>query len=479
VGVLFDGLNGCGNCVEHDPQVAGSLGHSVLVLVPQMKRLNDRAFDILQTEIRRCTSSEMAGQVQCELALRRLEKFRLQSGSPLTYLELKEALSDLIPDFNDRILRKAAQANRPPSTAWFWFKTGTLTLGLLTGGIWLVNRPIPWIRYPVAQVAPFLLTPSYMAMDHNYKSAIALVQQADQLIDQATAFEDLDLGTQTVKAAQTHLDELPAWYLGHFPGDYCRWAACSWRFTFDEFRSARESIARLDARLFQEKNAQTRFEQADQSLTEAMHLVRSTASLSERDQAIVEWRTAMDTLRQLPSTLLAGRLAVGKVAAAERDFEQVAHHKTTSQQSGRLLELAQTSANVAKKKTTEKPMTISELEQVRDLWTDAIADLSKIKDQDPDSITAKLRLIDYREKLSRISDRLRNEKTAVEAFDQAKFLRDQLLMTGDPKLVDRQYVVGKLEAIATELRNVKPGTTVFSKAQQLKTSAENHLKDIR
>jgi hypothetical protein len=50
-----------------------------------MKRLNDRAFDILQTEIRQCTKSDVAGQVQCELALCRLEKLRLQFGSPLTH----------------------------------------------------------------------------------------------------------------------------------------------------------------------------------------------------------------------------------------------------------------------------------------------------------------------------------------------------------------------------------------------------------
>ncbi len=38
-----------------------------------MKRLNDRAFDLLQTEIRQYKNSHAVGQVQIELVLRRLE----------------------------------------------------------------------------------------------------------------------------------------------------------------------------------------------------------------------------------------------------------------------------------------------------------------------------------------------------------------------------------------------------------------------
>lgn len=441
-----------------------------------MKRLNDRAFDILQTEIRRCTSSDMTGQVQCELALRRLDKFRRQDGTPLTYAELREALSDLLPHFNDKMLRKAAQANRPPSLVWFWLKAGTLSVGMLAGGIWLVNRPIPWVRYPVSQAAPFLLTPSYMAMDHHYKSAIALVQQADQLVNQATAFEDLDLGVKRAKAAQKHLDQLPAWYFGHFPSDYCGWARCGWRFTYDEFRAARESVARMDARLFQEKNAQTRFEQASEALTEAIHLVRSTPSESERTRAIAEWRAAMDALRQLPSNLLAGRLANGKLAAAERAFQQVVGYAVEGQRTGRLIEVAHSFAVAAQKQTTAQPLSVSELEQIRDLWRDAIAHLNKIQDQDPDFVEAKRRSIGYRKELSKIEDRILKEQASLRAFNQAKRLTDQLLMAGNPNWVDREYVVGKLEAIAAELQDVQPGTTVYAEAQQLRASAEKRLK---
>lgn len=286
-----------------------------------MQRLNDRAFNLLQTEIRSYKNSHAVGQVQIELVLRRLNKLHNQTGTPLNYDELKDAIVDLIPQFDDRILRKAAQLNRPPSAIWTWIKLGLVTIAISTGGIWLVNRPIPWIRYPVMQAAPFLLTPSYMAMDHDYRSAVALVEQADQLVNEATAFEDLVVGTQKVKAAQRHLDQLPAWFLGHYPGDYCRWAYCGWRFTVDEFRSAREAIARMDAKLFQEKNAQTRFEQAEQTASEAAQRVRNGAS-EERSNAIADWQASIDTLEQLPRETLAGRLAQTKLLAAKRDLKQ-------------------------------------------------------------------------------------------------------------------------------------------------------------
>lgn len=293
-----------------------------------MKRLNDRAFNLLRTEIRRCIGTNGIGQVQSELALRRLQRFCEQSGSPVTEAELKDAIVDLIPNFDAKVFRKAAKLNRPVSKVWMRLKFGTMTLALGAGGIWLVNRPIPWVRYPVANTTPFLLTPSYMAMDHDYRSALTFVEQADQLINNSTAFEDLAFGTHKVKAAQKHLDQLPAWFLGHYPGDYCSWATCSWRFTVDEFRSARQEVARMDAKLFQEKNAQTRFEQAEQRLAAAIQKIDRGVSGDDRAKVLAEWRSAIDILEQLPKTTLAGRLAQSKLTALERDFSAIVGAKS-------------------------------------------------------------------------------------------------------------------------------------------------------
>jgi hypothetical protein len=73
------------------------------------------------------------------------------------------------------------------------------------------------IRRPVSRVAPIILLPSYISMDRNYRQAIALVEQADQLVNQATSLADLELGAKKVQEAQKSLDALPVWFLGYEP----------------------------------------------------------------------------------------------------------------------------------------------------------------------------------------------------------------------------------------------------------------------
>jgi hypothetical protein len=157
-------------------------------------RLNQKAFDILTAEIERAAAQDsIAGEVAYKIAFKRLNKLRTRKGKPATAAELKELLSDILPDFNDRAITKAVKVNRPPSPLWLIPK---IALGLIsvTGFIWLINLPYPMIRRPVARIAPILLLPSYISMDDNYRKAVTLVEQADQLINQATSLADLDLG---------------------------------------------------------------------------------------------------------------------------------------------------------------------------------------------------------------------------------------------------------------------------------------------
>jgi hypothetical protein len=109
------------------------------------------------------------------------------------------------------------------------------------------------IRRPVARTAPIILLPSYISMDRNYRQAIAKVEQADQLVNQATSAADLELGAEKVQQAQKHLDALPVWFLGYEPRLFMTWFRFSWLFTLDEFKAARASVGRMEAKVFQEK----------------------------------------------------------------------------------------------------------------------------------------------------------------------------------------------------------------------------------
>jgi hypothetical protein len=148
-----------------------------------------------------CCTNNPLGQAEKQIVLKRLEKLRSQQDSPATLQELRETIVDLVPQFSEKVLKKAAKANQPPGVL-SKIKWAAIFLTGSAGVIWLVNLPYPMIRWPVARTAPILLLPSYMSMDYHYRQAIAQVEQADQLINKATSSADFELGAKKVESAQ-------------------------------------------------------------------------------------------------------------------------------------------------------------------------------------------------------------------------------------------------------------------------------------
>ncbi len=178
------------------------------------------------------------------------------------------------------------------------------------------------IRLPVAKTAPILLLPSFISMDHHYRGAIAAVEQADQLINKATANTDIERGGEKVAEAQQHLDSLPVWFLGYYPQMYCGFVGCGWRFTLDEFQTARTQVARMDAKVFQEKNAFKLLTQAENALNAAKLQYQRSKNAQEQQSAIASWQSAIDQLEQIPrETAYSGQSAQNKLKAYKRDFE--------------------------------------------------------------------------------------------------------------------------------------------------------------
>ena len=137
-----------------------------------MRRLNNRAYEILAREIKRLVRDPLE-TVRRDIVLRRLNKLKLQSGEPLTYEELKAEIEDIFPEFDPQILRRAAKANRQSGKLRL---LGIAAIGtaVAAGGIWVLNLPYPMIRWPVSRTMPLVLLPSYLSMDRNYRQAISL-----------------------------------------------------------------------------------------------------------------------------------------------------------------------------------------------------------------------------------------------------------------------------------------------------------------
>ncbi len=441
-----------------------------------MYRLNKRAFEILKAEVMKL-GDDLATQVSRDIALRRWERLCQQSGTPVTLEELRETISDLFPNFSEMVLKQAARANRSTGT-WKRVKFATIALLSTVGGVWVLNLPYPPIRLPVARVLPIVLLPSFISMDSNYRTAIASTEQADQLVNQATSPADLELGETKVKTAQKSLDALPVWFLGYYPQFYCGWFQCGWRFTLDEFQQARKQVARMEARLFQEKNAQTQLVEANQAINQAKQKYQSAVDETERGAAIDQWQRGIDAMRQIPSTTLAGRMVLPQLDADQRDFQKVAGIAAGSALSSNLIQAAREFAGTAQQSQKAKAThTAEEWQEIENLWQESIDRLKQIDAKDPDYLPAQKLLASYQTSLGNVRIRLQQEQEATRAYGQAISLRANLYASvPDNAKFLTPAQAGMLQQIVVELEKVKPGTTVYGEAQTMQKAAQARLR---
>lgn len=385
-----------------------------------MYRLSDRAYKILAKEVNRLITSPVE-QVRKDIILRRLTKLSLQEGTPMTYEELKAEIEDIFPEFDDDVIRRAARANQPSVSPGVFAWIGGIAAGaaFVAGGVWVLNLPYPMIRMPVAKVAPIVLLPSFMSMDYHYRQAISLVEQSDQLVNRATSAQDIELGAEKVEASQGHLDQLPVWFLGYYPRGYCSWFRCGWRFTYDEFQTARKSIGRMEAKVFQERNALTSLDEGTDAVELAKQQYQAADATQGKMEAAAAWQTGIDRLNEIPSETLAGRRAQTKLQAYERDFGQIAGTLAGGNRSSTFIAAAQQFAMTASTEAQNAPLPAESWERIANLWNQSIERLERITVEDAGYDEAQRMLAEYQNKLGVVQERLVQEARSQEALDEA------------------------------------------------------------
>ena len=447
-----------------------------------MMRLNPQARKLLLTEIDKQSKSQNL-DIQRDIVVKRLDKLAIQEGMPLVEPELAQLITDMFPDFDQKILQKAAKINQKNGKFAKIAKIGGVVaasfLGL-SGLIWFVNLPYPMIRRPVASVAPMLLLPSYLSMDRNYREAIAHVEQADQLVNQATSTADIGLGAEKVKLAQENLDQLPVWFLGYEPVMMCHFMGCSWHFTFDEFSRARAQVGRMDARIFQENNALTQLQTAETELQKAKQAYQTANNASQQQTAIADWQTALDQLTVLPKDTLAGKTGETKYRNYERDFNQVVGSVAGSHQTLTMIAAAQQFADLAVKNSQKSAYTVTEWQQIQTLWENAIDRLQKVDAKDPDYLASQTYLADYTQKLGVVKTRLEAEEKSSLAIANAKKQTQDLIssLPSKPNPDEKNQLISRLQGIIDQLQQVKPNTTVYLEAQTLLKQAQSKLSQL-
>jgi hypothetical protein len=461
----------------------------------------------------------------------------MEQGTPADYNELCEAVIDIYPQFNPKILKSAAKANKPPSKFLVMFgvlQFGFLVFGGLAGLVWLLNLPYPMIRKPVAEKAPMLLLPSYISMDNSYRGAIRDLEQAEQLLRNTTSTKDIQLGGDKVKSAQRHLDNLPVWFLGYQPQFYCSFFQCQWKFTFDEFEDARRRVARLEAIAFQGKNALEPLAEAEKNLVTAKQKYKQAKTIPEKEEAIAAWQTAIFFFDEIPAQTLAGSNAQIKVKAYKHEFvnaqigtyisaaqefdaeaervkgkqpqtatslweqatnrlNQVPKENTryleaqrliasyqvkrensaTQKSSSTYIEAAKQIAFQASKFSQNPPHSAEKWEQIEALWQRSINQLEKITVEEAGYIDAQKYLAEYQNNLGIIQTRKKIEIAAQETLGMANNKIQNLIAS---PATDKQQLKNELGSIIALLQTIKSGTTAHSEAQQLISYARKQMK---
>ncbi len=442
-----------------------------------MARLNEAAHRILRQALERHGKRQTIAEVQREMVQRRWEKLRNGSGSPATYEELRNTVSDAFPDFAERPLRRAAKANQGPGM-FTWIGWGAVGLAGLGGVVWVLNLPYPPVRYWVADKAPLVLLPSFMSMDHHYRGAIAAVEQADQYVNQTTSTADLEQGAVQVAIAQEHLDHLPVWFLGYYPRAYCTLFGCRWRFTLDEFEGARKSVARMEAQIFQEKNAQTALTEAVGAIEAARARYDQTPTGSEALAAIRDWRSGLDRLREIPVDTLAGEQAQLKLEASARDFEETVGAAADQERSINAVVVAKGYALEATKLVQNAPHPLEVWQQAQQMMDRAIAELNAVQREDADYVSAQEKRAEYEAVRSQWEIRKQAETEATRQFQQIEQAisrwRDRA-----SRQPDDPALVAQLEDLLDDLKAIPPGTTVSAPAEALAQNAGDRLATLR
>ncbi|HEY9737240.1 MAG TPA: hypothetical protein V6D06_13190 [Trichocoleus sp.] len=448
-----------------------------------MPRLCDRAFDILAAEVNRLCGPDPLQKVRKDIVFKRLERFRQQEGPPMTLTEMRDAVDDIFPNFNEAVLKRAAKANGAAGVAARAGRQlgclGATALGLagLTGAVWLLNLPYPMIRWPVAKVAPIVLLPSYIRMDRDYRQTVSLVAQADQLVNQATSAQDIDLGAEKVTQAQKHLDGLPVWFLGYYPHTYCTFFACTWRFTFDEFQSARSDVGRMEARVFQEKNAQTLLTTGSTEVDAAKQNYQAAESTADKTAALAAWQAGIDKLNEIPPETLAGRMAQTKLAAYSRDFEQVSGSVAGGNRSNTLIVAAKQFAMTAAQEGQNPPHDAAKWQRIAELWRQAIDRLEQVPVDDVGYTEAQSLLATYTNNLGIVEAKVAAEEDSAQALESAQ-QKYTYMMAQDLSSMAPYQIASQIQATMNDLKQVKSGTTSHAEAQEMLRSAEKKLKQL-
>ena len=359
-------------------------------------------------------------------------------------------------------------------TTWKRVKFISITIGVLGGGLAIANLPIPFIRQPIAKQAPFLLLPSLVAWDHHYREGTVALQQAQQLIQQAKHPDDLTLGDRQLKMAQHHLNALPLEDFSQYDASYyCSIRSCSWRFSSQEIQQRRESAARIEATLVQERHLQSQLQQTTDSIAEDQVNYQKATSEAQKQPIVTQWQQDIQQLEALSSNTLTGKLARVEKAKAETAFQNATGFSHNQKRSGNLIQAAKQFALSAQTMSKGASHSTTEWQTILNQWDSAIAQVQAVQPDNPDYISAHKSSVDYQQQRGRVKVRMDEEQKAITQLQTTEAQINSLVRSYSG--MNRDQAKAEMMSIEARLNQIPVGTTSYAQAQEWLVSLRKRL----
>ncbi|MEW5857728.1 MAG: hypothetical protein AB1861_10160 [Cyanobacteriota bacterium] len=376
-----------------------------------MSRLNNRAFQILRAEVKKCAGNDALSQMEQQIVLEELEKLRSQPGSPASLEELRKIVIATYANFSQKALLAAAKANRPLGILGTIKLAGCAVVGgtlLLVGGTGTLVLAIllsPTVHQPAGQNAS-------MSTEDRYQEAIASLEQAEGLINQAKTSADLALGENKLSEAKTHIDYLPV---------------------SDTISSPRYSYRRKKGRRYVSGyDTQTIPNEQTASIHSRFEQIKS--QLSQQQQILGRTNTLIQAAKQY-------------AFAAAKTGQNPPHTAQRWQQIENLWYKA-----------------ITQLQNVRLEDVDYVEAQKLLLTYQMNLDTVQIRLKTERESHEAFNDAQQQINALLASIPK------------DSSQVDRNQIISQMQEIIHRLKMVKPGTSDYREAQQLLQSAQKKLK---
>lgn len=425
-----------------------------------MPRLSDRAFQIVRSEIERQYSDDPGNQIECVILLARLESLRIYQGEPLTSFEIWETVSDILPNFNQRILRKAARANAkedieesPPLLGVSLGISAVAALVATAIGLDSMADSQPnHSSQPDVETVEALKTAKTVtveAMDTSAQPQALNVQQPislnlgrafSKVRYQADRFETaMSLGWQAALNSQNPPHSAQHW------GE----TAALWD-------SAIEQLEQVPP---QNKN----YQQAQLKKTAYQHNL----------QEIKGRQTAALTLEQAQAT-------AQKVTQAAPDAEQALRFssqlsgKSSGQRREDPLAIAKRYGWQAALASQNAPHPPEKWADISRLWQTALLTLDTIDTDYPGYAEAQQVKARYQQNLSEIRDRYQQEQNATQRVQSLSATLVEMDSSITPDLT--RYI--QLESIMSKLKAIPVGTQAHVKAQEMSANVARRMNEI-